>query len=98
VHLFIKRLGDRLLDRDMTMSVTDEAKKQLITLGWDPTMGARPLRRAVQQSVEDPLSERILQRELNPGEHITVDFDGTEFTFVSKKRKEEPLEAGVLES
>jgi hypothetical protein len=35
---------------------------------------------------------------LNPGEHITVDFDGTEFTFVSKKRKEEPLEAGVLES
>ncbi len=98
VHLFIKRLGDRLLDRDMTMSVSDEAKKQLIVLGWDPTMGARPLRRAVQQMLEDPLSERILQGELNPGEHITVDFDGTEFTFVSKKRKEEPLEAGVLES
>ena len=98
VHLFIKRLGDRLLDRDMTMSVSDEAKKQLIVLGWDPTMGARPLRRAVQQSVEDPLSERILQGELNPGEHITVDFDGTEFTFVSKKREAEPLEAGVLES
>jgi ATP-dependent Clp protease ATP-binding subunit ClpC len=49
-------------------------------------MGARPLRRAVQQTWRTRLSERILQGELNPGEHITVDFDGTEFTFVSKKR------------
>jgi ATP-dependent Clp protease ATP-binding subunit ClpC len=82
----------------MTMSVSDDAKKQLITLGWDPTMGARPLRRAVQQNVEDPLSERILQGELNPGEHIEVGFDGTDFTFVSKKREAEPLEAQPVES
>jgi len=99
VHLFIKRLGDRLLDRDITMSVTDAAKKQLITLGWDPTMGARPLRRAVQQNVEDPLSERILlQGELSPGQNVDVDFDGEEFTFASSKREVEPLEAAALES
>lgn len=98
VDLFVKRLSDRLLDRDMTMSVSDEARKQLIVLGWDPTMGARPLRRAVQQNVEDPMSERILQGEMNPGEHISVGFDGTDFTFDMKKREEEPVEAGVLET
>jgi ATP-dependent Clp protease ATP-binding subunit ClpC len=98
VHLFIKRLGDRLLDRDITMGVSESARKQLITLGWDPTMGARPLRRAVQQNVEDPLSERILQGELSPGSHVEVDFDGTDFTFVSTKRETEIVEAGALES
>jgi ATP-dependent Clp protease ATP-binding subunit ClpC len=98
VDLFIKRLGDRLLDRDMTMSVSDPAKKELTRLGWDPTMGARPLRRAVQQRIEDPLSERILQGELSPGDNVAVDFDGTEFTFASAKREVEPAPAGALEA
>jgi ATP-dependent Clp protease ATP-binding subunit ClpC len=80
------------------MTVSDDAKKELIRLGWDPTMGARPLRRAVQQSVEDPLSERILQGELLPGQNVDVGFDGTEFTFVSTKREPEIVEAGALES
>jgi len=98
VDLFIKRLGDRLLDRDMTMSVSNPAKKELTRLGWDPTMGARPLRRAVQQQIEDPLSERILQGELSPGDNVAVDFDGTEFTFASAKREVEPAPAGALEA
>lgn len=98
VDLFAKRLSERLLDRDITMSVSETAKRELIRLGWDPTMGARPLRRAVQQNVEDPLSERILVGELSPGQHVSVDFDGTEFTFVAKKRSPEVVEAGALES
>lgn len=98
VDLFVKRLSERLLDRDITMSVTETAKRELIRLGWDPTMGARPLRRAVQQNVEDPLSERILVGELAPGQHVSVDFDGTEFTFVAQKRAPEVVEAGALES
>jgi ATP-dependent Clp protease ATP-binding subunit ClpC len=98
VHLFIKRLGDRLMDRDMTMSVSESAKKELIRLGWDPTMGARPLRRAVQQNVEDPLSERILQGELSPGQNVEVDFVEGEFTFVATTRDVKPVEAGALES
>ena len=98
VDLFVKRLSERLLDRDITMSVTETAKRELIRLGWDPTMGARPLRRAVQQNVEDPLSERILVGELSPGQHVSVDFDGTEFTFVATKRTPEVVEAGALES
>ena len=99
VGLFIKRLSERMMDRDMTVSVSDKAKEQLITLGWDPSMGARPLRRAVQQSVEDPLSERILTGELNPGQHVDVDFDGNEFTFsTSKPASAEPVGAGATES
>ena len=98
VGLFVKRLGDRMMDRDMSVTVSDKAKEQLITLGWDPTMGARPLRRAVQQNVEDPLSERILQGELNPGQHVEVDFDGVEFTFTTNKPASEPVPAGTTES
>jgi len=98
VGLFVKRLGERMMDRDMSVTVSDRAKEQLITLGWDPTMGARPLRRAVQQNVEDPLSERILQGELSPGQHVEVDFDGNEFTFATSKPASEPVAAGVGES
>jgi ATP-dependent Clp protease ATP-binding subunit ClpC len=98
VGLFVKRLAERMMDRDMTVAVSDKAKEQLITLGWDPTMGARPLRRAVQQNVEDPLSERILQGELNPGQHVEVDFDGAEFTFHTSKPASEPVAARATES
>jgi len=98
VGLFVKRLGERMMDRDMSVTVSERAKEQLITLGWDPTMGARPLRRAVQQNVEDPLSERILQGELSPGQHVEVDFDGNEFTFATAKPASEPVAARVGES
>jgi ATP-dependent Clp protease ATP-binding subunit ClpC len=94
----VKRLGERMMDRDMSVTVSDSAKEKLIALGWDPTMGARPLRRAVQQNVEDPLSERILQGELNPGQHVEVDFDGVEFTFTTNKPASEPVPAGTTES
>ncbi len=99
VGLFVKRLSERMLDRDMTVAVSAGAKQRLIELGWDPTMGARPLRRAVQQNVEDPLSERILQGELSPGQHVEVDFVDGEFVFTtSKPESAEPVSAGVTGS
>jgi ATP-dependent Clp protease ATP-binding subunit ClpC len=99
VGLFVKSLRERMLDRDMTINVSDKAKAELITLGWDPTLGARPLRRAVQQNVEDALSERILTGDLNPGQHVEVDFDGSEFTFTtSTPASPEPVGAGATES
>ncbi|MEN9739807.1 MAG: hypothetical protein RLZ72_73, partial [Actinomycetota bacterium] len=60
VDLFVRRLRERMLDRDMTLDVTDAARRQLLTIGWDPMLGARPLRRAIQHEVEDMLSEQIL--------------------------------------
>ncbi|MCU1505287.1 MAG: ATP-dependent Clp protease ATP-binding subunit, partial [Microbacteriaceae bacterium] len=86
VDLFIKRLSDRLLDRDMTVDLTLPAKEQLIKVGFDPSLGARPLRRAIQHEVEDRLSERILQGELNAGDHVHVDYVADEFVFTTGRQ------------
>lgn len=84
VELFVKNLAERLLDRDMTLAVTDAARERLCEIGYDPSMGARPLRRAVQRELEDPLSERILTAELQPGDRVTVDYVDGEFTFTAE--------------
>ncbi len=87
VDLFIKRLGERMLDRDMTVELTLPAKERLIEVGFDPSLGARPLRRAIQHEVEDSLSEKILHGELGAGDHVHVDFiDGT-FVFTTSQRE-----------
>ena len=72
----------------MTIELTDAAKERLIEIGFDPTLGARPLRRAMQREVEDRLSERILHGELHSGDHIHVDFAGTDFVFTNGPRGE----------
>ena len=86
VDLFTRRLGERLLDRDMTIELSLAAKEKLIEIGFDPALGARPLRRAMQHEVEDRLSERILHGELNSGDHIRVDVVGGEFVFENGPR------------
>jgi ATP-dependent Clp protease ATP-binding subunit ClpC len=86
--MFLKRLGSRMLDRDMTVELTQPAKERLIDIGFDPALGARPLRRAVQHEVEDKLSERILHGELSSGQHVLVDFKDGEFVFTTGKRDE----------
>ncbi|MFT4052564.1 MAG: AAA family ATPase, partial [Microbacterium sp.] len=88
VGLFTKRLSERLLDRDMTVELTDAAKDRLIEIGFDPTLGARPLRRAMQREVEDQLSERILHGELVAGDHVRVDAENGAFVFESGPRGE----------
>ncbi len=88
VGLFVKRLSDRLLDRDMTVELTDAAKDRLIEIGFDPTLGARPLRRAMQREIEDQLSEKILHGELNPGDHVHVDAQDGKFVFTTGPRGE----------
>jgi ATP-dependent Clp protease ATP-binding subunit ClpC len=85
VDLFTKRLADRMLDQDMTVKLTDTAKEQLIKVGYDPALGARPLRRAMQQEVEDQLSELILRGELRGGDHVAVDYADGKFDFDVKR-------------
>jgi ATP-dependent Clp protease ATP-binding subunit ClpC len=86
VDLFIKKLAVRLEDRNMTLSLSAAAKDRLIEIGFDPALGARPLRRAVQREIEDKLSEKILHGELLNTEHIDVDYIGSEFVFTSRER------------
>ncbi|HEY8281019.1 MAG TPA: NDP-hexose 4-ketoreductase, partial [Leifsonia sp.] len=83
-----------LLDRDMTIELAVPAKERLIEVGFDPTLGARPLRRAVQHEIEDRLSERILHGELNAGDHVRVDFANGEFVFTTESRTES-IAAGI---
>ena len=76
VDLMIKNLDDRLQGKDMGIELTPAAKDLLAARGYDPLLGARPLRRTIQREIEDALSERILFGELKAGEIIVVDVEG----------------------
>ncbi len=69
----IRRVQDQLQSQGLGLELTDGAKVLLAEEGYDPTLGARPLRRAIQRMVEDPLSERLLWKEFRAGETIVVD-------------------------
>ena len=92
VDLFVGRLAKRLADQDMSIELTNAAKVLMASKGYDPAMGARPLRREMQRNIEDALSEKILFSEIKPGEKITVDAEGegddAKFTFSSQPMKE----------
>ena len=75
VDLMIARTSEQLRAQGLGLELTDAAKSWLARKGYDPTLGARPLRRAIQRHVEDPLSERILYKEFEAGQIIVVDAD-----------------------
>jgi ATP-dependent Clp protease ATP-binding subunit ClpC len=73
VDLLMRRLRDQMGEHAADVSLTEEAKELLVEKGYDPTMGARPLRRAIQRYIEDPLADFVLGREVTPGSTILVD-------------------------
>ncbi|AMO89492.1 sigma-54 interaction domain protein [Corynebacterium simulans] len=104
VELLIGRVEKQLAERDMGIELTQKAKDLLAKRGFDPVLGARPLRRTIQREIEDQLSEKILFGEIGAGEIITVDvenWDGESkdnskatFTFTPRPR---PLPEGTFE-
>jgi ATP-dependent Clp protease ATP-binding subunit ClpC len=72
VDLLMKRVREQMSLHEVTIELTDEAKELLVEKGYDPAMGARPLRRAIQRYIEDPLADFVLGRELEPGSTILV--------------------------
>jgi len=100
VDLMINKVDDRLKDRDMAIEITRDAKKLLSERGYDPVLGARPLRRTIQREIEDMLSEKILFGELRPGSIVTVDTQGTgeeaKFTFSSRPKPDAVPDAAAL--
>jgi ATP-dependent Clp protease ATP-binding subunit ClpC len=90
----IANLDERLRAKDMGIELTSAAKGLLAERGYDPLLGARPLRRTIQREIEDALSERILFSELNAGEIIVVDVEGegadAVFTFKGAPKSEMP--------
>ena len=84
VELMIKDLQGRLLERKLSIELTEEARSWLAKAGYDPQFGARPLRRAIERYVENPLSTQVLRGEFNEGDTVVVDVEGDELTFTSK--------------
>jgi ATP-dependent Clp protease ATP-binding subunit ClpC len=75
VDLMLKRLTGQLEGQGLGIEVTQAAKEELASIGYDPQLGARPLRRAIQRQIEDTLSEKILYKEFSAGEIIVVDVE-----------------------
>src|SRR5436309_992565 len=72
VDLLLRRLREQMATHEVSSELTDEARELLVDKGYDPAMGARPLRRAIQREIEDPLADFVLGRELEPGSTILV--------------------------
>ncbi|MGJ5898088.1 ATP-dependent Clp protease ATP-binding subunit [Streptomyces niveiscabiei] len=94
VDLMIGKVDERLKDRDMGIELSQAAKELLSKKGYDPVLGARPLRRTIQREVEDTLSEKILFGELRPGHIVVVDTEGegetATFTFRGEEKSALP--------
>jgi ATP-dependent Clp protease ATP-binding subunit ClpC len=75
IHILMQDVRDRLAEEEITLSFTDPALAFLVDEGYDEKFGARPLKRAIQRHLEDPLSEKILQAEFSSGDEIEVDLD-----------------------
>ncbi len=76
VDLMLKRVDEQMRNKDMGLELTESAKRLLAHKGYDPVLGARPLRRTMQREIEDALSEKILFGELTPGQIVVVDTEG----------------------
>jgi ATP-dependent Clp protease ATP-binding subunit ClpC len=107
VDLMIGRVEKQLKGKDMAMKLTDKAKSLLAKRGFDPVLGARPLRRTIQREIEDQLSEKILFEEVGPGQIVTVDVDNWDgegagedavFTFTGTRKPAEPIEPDLAKA
>ena len=75
------RLKDRLAERELQLDISESFLDHLVQAGFDPVYGARPLKRAIQQELENPLAQRILAGEFEPGQTVRVDLQGDEVVF-----------------
>ena len=90
-----------MAERELVLDLTEEAKDLLVEKGWDPAMGARPLRRAIQRYIEDPLADFVLRSQLPAGSTVVVDpapeGDDSEvrLTIVKPKKAKTPVAVGA---
>jgi ATP-dependent Clp protease ATP-binding subunit ClpC len=101
VELLLLRIRDTMAERELQLELTGEAKDMLVEKGWDPAMGARPLRRAIQRYVEDPLADFVLREELVPGATVVIDpspvegEDEVRLSVVKPKKQKTPVGVGA---
>jgi ATP-dependent Clp protease ATP-binding subunit ClpB len=85
VEIQLRRLQGQLTEAGLTVKVTDAAKRQLADEGFDPTYGARPLKRIIQQRLANSLATSLLDGSITTGSEVVIDWNGDEFTFESPK-------------
>jgi ATP-dependent Clp protease ATP-binding subunit ClpC len=104
VELLLRRIRESMAERELSLNLSDDARDLLVEKGWDPAMGARPLRRAIQRYIEDPLADEVLKAtDMQPGATVEVDSvpgeDGAEpevkITITQSKRKREAVGVGA---
>ncbi|MBV9682850.1 MAG: ATP-dependent Clp protease ATP-binding subunit, partial [Solirubrobacterales bacterium] len=74
VELLLRRIRESMAERELQLELSEPAKDMLVDKGWDPAMGARPLRRAIQRYVEDPLADFVLRSQVPSGSTVKVDW------------------------
>ncbi|MEA2334379.1 MAG: ATP-dependent Clp protease ATP-binding subunit ClpC, partial [Solirubrobacteraceae bacterium] len=100
-ELLLLRIRESMAERELQLELTGEAKDLLVEKGWDPSMGARPLRRAIQRYIEDPLADFVLREQLTPGATVVIDRtpEGEEgevrLTIVKPKKQKTPVGVGA---
>jgi len=99
VDLMMKRLREQMSEHEAAIELTEEAKELLVEKGYDPAMGARPLRRAIQRFIEDPLADFVLGRSIKPGSTIVVgrkvDVEEVDITIIEGEAPSEPEKVTV---
>ena len=92
VDLEVSKLVQRLNEKDITLNLAESARDLLVKEGYDPDYGARPMRRAVERFLEDPLAEALLAGDIEEGDTVDahVKEDEVEISFIPQTRKEEP--------
>jgi ATP-dependent Clp protease ATP-binding subunit ClpC len=96
VDIQLQRLRPRLEEHELQLEVSEAARAFIANEGYDPHFGARPLRRAIQHLIEDPLSEGLLSGEFRPGDGIVADVEEGEIVLRARERAEVPRMAGML--
>ncbi len=88
VKIQLRQLAQRLAERRIELEMSDAASLQIATAGYDPVYGARPLKRAIQRDIMNPLAQAILRGDIRDGQRVTVDYDAGHFVFESKAAEE----------
>ncbi|HVL38679.1 MAG TPA: AAA family ATPase, partial [Fimbriimonadaceae bacterium] len=96
--LFLKRVNEQAASMQVTIELSEKVKDLLVETGYDPNLGARPLRRAVQKYIEDPLSEELLLGRFSAGDHILADLDEDKKVIFIKKDIEPTPEKELVKS
>lgn len=94
--LYLARVNKQAKDLNITIELSESVKTMLVEKGYDPNLGARPLRRAVQRYIEDPLSEELLQTTFKSGDEIVADLDGDGNVIFKKRGSKKPKDKAEL--